>query len=200
MPGPSRAKQLNRSVRYVIGQCRLGAILVARNEVGVCAISLGDNGQTLIGELRHRFTNAQPIDDDIELTKALAKLAGYLNDPTFGLQLPLDIQGTPFQLRVWQALREIPMGSTATYTEIAQRIGAPKSARAVARACAANTLAIAIPCHRVVRSDGSLSGYRWGMARKFALLKKELGGALPMRKPSRLARRDAAMALPCEPT
>lgn len=161
------------SIQYVVSQSSLGAILVAQSEIGTCAISLGDDSDSLIRELQDRFPNAQLVGGDAEFEKSVAQIVGWLENPSRDLGLPLDIHGTAFQTRVWQALREIPVGSTATYSEIAQKIGAPKSVRAVAGACAANTLAVAIPCHRVVRTDGSLSGYRWGVERKEALLQKE---------------------------
>jgi len=163
----------NTAIRFAIGESSLGSILVAASTRGVCAISLGDDPEKLAREFQDRFPLAQLIGGDAEFEDWVAKVVGYVDNPAIGLNLPLDIRGTAFQQRVWQALRDIPIGSTATYTEVAKRIGAPKSARAVARACATNVLAIAIPCHRVVRTDGSLSGYRWGVERKRALLKKE---------------------------
>ncbi len=161
------------SIRFAIGECWLGAILVAASEKGVCAISLGDDPQELAHDLQDRFPNAQMIGGDANFEQLVAKVVGFLESPSLGLDLPLDIRGTVFQERVWQALRAIPPGSTATYTDIAKRIGTPNSVRTVARACATNTLAVAIPCHRVVRTDGSLSGYRWGVERKAELLKRE---------------------------
>ena len=160
-------------IRFAVGECSLGSILVAASERGVCAISLGDRPEALAHELQDRFPKAQLIGGDAKFEKWVSQVAGYVDDPAIGLDLPLDIRGTAFQQRIWQALRDIPIGSTATYSEVAMQIGAPKSARAVARACATNVLAIAIPCHRVVRTDGGLSGYRWGVERKRALLKKE---------------------------
>lgn len=172
-PTRFRAGGANTAIRFAIGDCSLGAILVAATERGVCAISLGDDPEKLACEFQDRFPRAELIGGDAQFEKWVAHVVGYVDNPAIGLDLPLDIRGTAFQQRVWRALRDIPIGSTATYTEVAQRIGAPKSARAVARACATNVLAIAIPCHRVVRTDGSLSGYRWGVERKRALLKKE---------------------------
>ena len=160
-------------IRFAVGQCSLGTILVAASERGVCAISLGDDPDVLVRELEDRFANAHLIGADAAYDAMIAKVVGYVDNPALGIDLPLDIRGTAFQRRVWQALQEIPQGSTVTYTDIAKGIGAPKSVRAVARACATNILAIAIPCHRVVRTDGSLSGYRWGVERKRELLKKE---------------------------
>jgi len=172
-PTTYRSGGANTEIRFAIGECSLGSILVARSTRGVCAISLGDNPETLARELQDRFPQARLIGDDAEFAALVARVVGFVEAPSVGLDLPLDVRGTAFQRRVWQALREIPPGATANYAEIAQRIGAPKSVRAVAQACSANTLAIAIPCHRVVRQDGNLSGYRWGVQRKQALLERE---------------------------
>ncbi len=161
------------SISFAVAQCSLGSILVAAAEKGICAISLGDDPDSLVHELENRFPKANLAVGDQQFERQVAKVIGLVEKPGTGMDLPLDIQGTLFQRRVWQALREIPVGKTASYSEIAQRIGSPKSVRAVARACASNTLAVAIPCHRVVRSDGALSGYRWGVERKKALLSKE---------------------------
>jgi len=160
-------------IRFAIGQCSLGAILVARSDKGICAIEFGDDPDVLARALQDRFPNAQLIGGDAEFERLVAKVIGFIETPQLGLDLPLDVRGTAFQQRVWEALRKIPAGVTASYSEIAARIGAPKSARAVAQACAANQLAVAIPCHRVVRNDGALSGYRWGVERKRSLLERE---------------------------
>ncbi len=160
-------------IRFAVDECFLGAILVAASEVGVCAIFLGDDPDDLVRNLQDRFPRARLIGADAESKHWVAKVVGFVEAPHLGLDLPLDVRGTAFQQRVWQALRAIPAGTTVTYTELTERIGAPKSARAVAGACAANTLAVAIPCHRVVRIDGGLSGYRWGVERKRALLERE---------------------------
>jgi AraC family transcriptional regulator of adaptative response/methylated-DNA-[protein]-cysteine methyltransferase len=160
-------------IRFAIGECALGSILVAQSDRGVCAIALGDDPDALARELQDRFPKARLLGGDAGFEALVARVVGFVEAPALGLDLPLDLRGTAFQLRVWQALREIPAGTTASYSEIAERIGAPKSTRAVAQACGANTLAVAIPCHRVVRSDGSLSGYRWGVERKGALLRRE---------------------------
>lgn len=172
-PTKFRAGGADTEIRFAIGECTLGSILVAKAERGVCAILLGDDPEALARDLHDRFPRANLIGGDAEFEQFVAKVVGFVEAPECGLDLPLDIRGTAFQQRVWQALRKIPVGSTASYTEIAQRLGSPKSARAVARACAANALAIAIPCHRVVRTDGALSGYRWGVERKRTLLEKE---------------------------
>ncbi len=140
---------------------------------GICAILLGDDAEQLAHDLQDRFPNAELIGGDKQFERVVAAVVGLVENPNVGFDLPLDIRGTAFQQRVWHALREIPVGTTASYTDIANRIGSPKAVRAVAGACAANALAVAIPCHRVVRSDGNLSGYRWGVERKRALLKKE---------------------------
>lgn len=160
-------------IRFAIGECSLSSILVAISERGVCAIALGDNPESLVRDLQDRFPQAEFIGADHDFEQLIAKVVGFVEAPALGLDLSLDIRGTAFQQRVWQALREIPAGTTISYSEIAQRIGAPKAVRAVAGACAANILAVAIPCHRVVRTDGSLSGYRWGVERKAKLLRRE---------------------------
>ncbi|HQW58718.1 MAG TPA: bifunctional DNA-binding transcriptional regulator/O6-methylguanine-DNA methyltransferase Ada [Thermomonas sp.] len=172
-PAQYRAGGADARIAFAIGQCSLGAILVARSARGVCAISLGDDPDALLGELQDRFPRAELIGGDAGFERLVAQVVGLIEQPNIGHELPLDIRGTAFQQRVWQALRQIPAGETASYAQIAQRIGSPKSVRAVAGACAANTLAVAIPCHRVVRSDGALSGYRWGVERKRELLSRE---------------------------
>jgi AraC family transcriptional regulator of adaptative response/methylated-DNA-[protein]-cysteine methyltransferase len=174
-PTAYRAGGANAEIRFAIGECSLGAILVAASERGVCAILLGDDPEALARDLQDRFPRATLIGGDSEFEELVSRVVGFVEAPALGLDLPLDVRGTAFQQRVWQALREIPPGSTASYAEIASRIGSPKSVRAVAGACAANSLAVAIPCHRVVRTDGSLSGYRWGVERKRALLQREAG-------------------------
>jgi AraC family transcriptional regulator, regulatory protein of adaptative response / methylated-DNA-[protein]-cysteine methyltransferase len=160
-------------ISFAVGASSLGAVLVATTERGICAILLGDRPDTLERELRNRFPTAAPTPGGPELDSLAARVAAIVDAPALGLDMPLDVSGTPFQRRVWQALRQIPPGATASYAEVAAGIGAPDSVRAVAAACAANVLAVAIPCHRVVRSDGSLSGYRWGTERKRALLARE---------------------------
>lgn len=172
-PSDYRAGGLNADIRFAVGQCSLGAILVAQSNRGVCAILLGDDPDALVHDLQDKFPRANLIGADHDFEQLIAKVVGFIEAPAIGLDLPLDLRGTAFQERVWMALREIPPGSTASYAEIAQRIGAPKSFRAVAQACGANSLAVAIPCHRVVRSDGNLSGYRWGVERKRQLLERE---------------------------
>lgn len=160
-------------MRFAVGECSLGSILVAASDKGITAIFLGDDPESLVRNLQDRFPKANLIGGDRTFETVMAAVVGLVETPETGLDLPLDVRGTAFQHRVWQALRDIPTGTTATYSEIAERIGMPKAVRAVAAACAANKLAVAIPCHRVVRNDGSLSGYRWGVERKRALLKRE---------------------------
>lgn len=154
-------------------QCELGWVLVARSERGIRAILLGDDPITLTRDFQQRFPGATPSTGDPEFEHLMAKVVEAMETPGRKLDYPLDVQGTVFQQRVWRTIRDIPRGSTASYSQIAERIGSPRSIRAVAQACAANHLAVAIPCHRVVRSDGGLSGYRWGVERKRALLQRE---------------------------
>ena len=172
-PSQYRAGGTNTEIRFAVGQCSLGAILVAQSHKGICAILLGDDPDALARDLQDRFPHAELIGADPGFEQWVAKVVGFVEAPALGLDLPLDLRGTAFQERVWQALRSIPAGATATYAQIARMIGAPTSSRAVAQACGANPLAVAIPCHRVVRSDGALSGYRWGVERKRQLLERE---------------------------
>ena len=172
-PSRYRAGGADTDIRFAIGECSLGAILVAASEVGVCAILIGDDPDALARDLQDRFPRAKLIGGDAGFEQLIAKVVGLVEAPGLGLDLPLDVRGTAFQQRVWQALRDIPAGSTVSYADLARRIGAPKSVRAVAQACGANALAVAIPCHRVVRNDGALAGYRWGVERKRALLERE---------------------------
>jgi AraC family transcriptional regulator of adaptative response/methylated-DNA-[protein]-cysteine methyltransferase len=172
-PSEFRSGGANAEMRFAVGACSLGSILVASSDKGIVAILLGDDPEALVHDLEDRFPKAKLIGGDPDYEAIMAKVVGLVEAPETGLDLPLDVRGTAFQHRVWQALREIPAGTTATYTEIAERIGMPKAVRAVAAACAANKLAVAIPCHRVVRNDGSLSGYRWGVDRKRTLIARE---------------------------
>jgi AraC family transcriptional regulator of adaptative response/methylated-DNA-[protein]-cysteine methyltransferase len=174
-PKRFRAGGAGETIRFAIGQCSLGGILVAATEKGIAAIFLGDDPESLVRDLQNRFRNARLIGGDPAFEEWVAKVVGFVEAPAIGLDLPLDVRGTAFQQRVWEALRKIPVGATASYAEIAARIGSPKAVRAVAGACAANPVAVAIPCHRVVKSDGDLSGYHWGVARKRALLDREAG-------------------------
>lgn len=161
------------TIRFTVARCSLGHILIAFSGKGICAILLGDEPAELARDLQKRFSMAALIDVGGAFKSAVSKVVAFVERPRLGLDLPLDIRGTAFQQRVWQALQQIPLGKTATYTEIARRLKLPKSVRAVAGAIAANPIAVAIPCHRVICSDGSLSGYRWGVRRKRALLTKE---------------------------
>ena len=174
-PSQYRAGGANEEIRFAVGETALGAILVASSWKGVAAILLGDDPDELVRNLQDRFPKAHLIGADREYEALVARVVGFVEMPEIGLDLPLDVRGTAFQQRVWQALQEIPVGETVSYAEIARRIGSPKSVRAVAGACAANALAVAIPCHRVVRNDGSLAGYAWGVERKRALLGREAG-------------------------
>lgn len=177
LPKQYRARGAGATIYFAVGQCALGAILVAQSARGVCAIFLGDDPAQLLNDLQDQFANAELIGADSRFEQLIAQVVGFVEQPALGLNLPLDVQGTAFQERVWQALREVPAGQRVSYTDIAERIGAPKAVRAVALACAANRIAVAIPCHRVVRRDGDLSGYRWGVERKRQLLERET--ALP---------------------
>jgi AraC family transcriptional regulator of adaptative response/methylated-DNA-[protein]-cysteine methyltransferase len=164
----------NTAITYAIGSSSMGMILVARSTRGICAILMGDTEETLLVDLQQRFPQALLVPGDADFSETLEKVVAWTEQPRNShIDLPLDIRGTAFQQRVWQALQAIPVGETASYAEIAQRIGNPGSVRAVAQACASNALAMAIPCHRVLRSDGALSGYRWGVERKKELLRRE---------------------------
>ena len=168
-----RAGGAQTTIRFAVGECSLGSILVAQSDRGICAILMGDDPDALVRDLQDTFRKAELIGGDADFEDLVAKVVGLIEAPSLGLDLPLDVRGTAFQERVWQALREVPPGSTTSYAEIAARIGAPKAVRAVAQACAANHIAVAIPCHRVIRRDGNTSGYRWGVERKLALLERE---------------------------
>ncbi len=176
-PTAYRAGGENTTIYFAIGDCFLGSILVAQSSKGVCAILMGDEPGELLRDLQDRFPRAELKGGDQDFEQVIAQVISYIEEPGQGLDLPLDIKGTSFQQRVWQALREIPPGQTRNYTDIGKKIGAPNAVRAVASACAANALAVVIPCHRVVRSDGSLSGYRWGVERKRTLIEREAAKA-----------------------
>jgi AraC family transcriptional regulator, regulatory protein of adaptative response / methylated-DNA-[protein]-cysteine methyltransferase len=172
-PSQYRAGGANEEIRFAVGQTSLGAILVASSKKGVASILLGDDPDELVRNLQDRFPKAHLIGADRDYEALVARVVGFVETPGIGLDLPLDVRGTAFQQRVWRALQEIPVGETVSYADIARRIGSPKAVRAVAGACAANNLAVAIPCHRVVRNDGSLSGYAWGVERARVLLARE---------------------------
>ncbi len=169
----------NDAIQYLVRTCSLGALLVASTDRGVCAILLGDQAQALIEDLQLRFPNANlnavhsTKAMKAELEKIALRAAECVDTPNTSFEFPLDMQGTPFQQQVWKTLQQIPMGQTRSYSDIAQQIGRPQSARAIAGACAANPIAVIVPCHRVVRHDGALSGYRWGIERKRNLLERE---------------------------
>jgi len=172
-PSAYRAGGVGLRIRFAVGQCSYGAILAAASDKGICAILLGDDPEALVRSLEDSFPKAELIGGEAEFEQWMARIVGFVEAPNLGLDLPLDLRGTAFQQRVWRALSEIPVGATVSYADIARSIGQPKAVRAVAQACGANRIAVAIPCHRVVRSDGDLSGYRWGVERKQALLARE---------------------------
>ena len=172
-PSQYRAGGLDARIEFAIGQCSLGAILVARSQRGVCAISLGDDPGALLRELQDRFPRAELIGGDAAFERLVAQVVGLIEQPGIGTELPLDVRGTAFQLIVWRYLQKLPYGEVRSYSEVAEGIGRPSAARAVARACATNSVALLIPCHRVVRGTGGLGGYRWGVQRKRVLLDTE---------------------------
>lgn len=174
-PTKFRAGGADATIRFAVAQSSLGAVLVATTEKGVCAITLGDDPEVLVRDLQDRFPDAELIGGDTDFERVVARVVGLVEAPQKGFDLPLDIRGTAFQRRVWEELRAIPAGETVSYADVARKIGAPRAVRAVANACASNAIAIAIPCHRVVRQDGAVSGsgYRWGIDRKRALLARE---------------------------
>lgn len=168
-----RKRNVAMTIQFAIGKSSLGKVLVAQNEKGICAILLDDDADILLADLQSRFPKTLLVKGDIDFEQMLQSVIQFIEDPTLAFNLPLDIRGTVFQQQVWDALQKIPLGETRSYADVAALINSPKAVRAVAGACAANHLAVAIPCHRVVRSDGDLSGYRWGVARKKALLERE---------------------------
>lgn len=162
---------MTQTIRYAVSQCSLGSVLVAATNRGICAVFLGDDADTLLRDLRNRFHDANLVAATLE--QQVAQVVAMIEKPTRDSKLPLDLHGTEFQKRVWESLRRIPLGRTSSYRDIAKRIGRPTASRAVAQACGANPVAVAVPCHRVVRTDHSLSGYRWGIERKAELLRRE---------------------------
>lgn len=172
-PTDFRGGGAGATIRFAVGECSLGSILVAASERGICSITLGDDPNELARDLQNRFPKAELIGGNEEFEQLVAKVVAFVERPATGLNLPLDVQGTAFQHRVWRKLREIPCGRTCSYSEVAENLGEPNATRAVAQACAANPIAVAIPCHRVVKNDGALSGYRWGVERKRSLLDRE---------------------------
>jgi AraC family transcriptional regulator of adaptative response/methylated-DNA-[protein]-cysteine methyltransferase len=175
MPKSFRGGGKNTVIHFAIGECSLGSVLVATSDRGVCAVLLGDDPNQLARDLQDQFPKAELIGNESGYEELVAKVVGLIQKPGLAFDLPLDIRGTVFQKKVWDALRRIPVGTTVSYADIAKQIGMPKAMRAVAQACGSNSIAVAIPCHRVVRSDGALSGYRWGVERKQELLNREAG-------------------------
>jgi len=174
-PATARDGARGEEIVFAVGQTSLGAVLVAATQRGVCAVALADDPEVLVHDLERRFPHAELVGGDAAFEAVVARVVALVERPAEPLDLPLDIRGTAFQQRVWAALREIPAGARVSYAELARAIGRPAASRAVAGACAANALAVAVPCHRVVRTDGSLSGYRWGIDRKRILLEREAG-------------------------
>lgn len=172
-----RAGGAGAQIHFAVGECSLGTFLIAQSQRGICAILLGNDPDAMTQQLQDMFPKAELMGGDAQFERVVAQVVGFIEAPSMGLNLPLDVRGTVFQERVWQALQSIPPGSTASYADIANLIGAPKAVRAVAQACGANRLAVAIPCHRVVRRDGDISGYRWGVERKRELLQREASAA-----------------------
>ncbi len=172
-PKAFRAAGADTTIRFAVGQCSLGSVLVAATDAGICSVALGDKPERLVTDLQHRFSKANFVQSEQEFEALVARVVSFVESPAGQFDLPLDIRGTAFQQRVWQALRDIPAGLTASYEVIATRVGSPSAVRAVAGACASNPLAVVIPCHRVVSKNGALSGYRWGVDRKRALLDRE---------------------------
>lgn len=172
---PTRRRRggIGETIRFAIGECSLGSFLIGATEKGICSILLGDTPEGLLKMFEDEFPKAELIGDDDHFRSCVGAVVAFVDNPEVGLELPLDIRGTAFQQRVWKVLRGIPTGTTLSYSQVAKKIGAPRAVRAVAGACAANKIALAIPCHRVVRNDGSLSGYRWGVQRKRELLERE---------------------------
>lgn len=173
---PTSTPHHESQICFSLGNSSLGVVLVACSPRGVCAIALGDDTESVSQAFLQKFPSGQLVSDQPQLSGYLQQIIGFIESPQQGLDLPLDMRGTPFQQQVWQALLAIPIGTTCSYNSLAQRIDAPNAIRAVASACAANSIALAIPCHRVITSNGSMSGYRWGVERKAELLRRE--GAL----------------------
>jgi len=178
-PGKRRRGGSGETIRFVTVVTPLGWALVAATPRGICMTALGDDRDSLAAALQERFPRAELVPEDAGLRQWADRIVRFITAPEQNLDLPLDIRGTAFQARVWRALQKIPLGKTASYTEIAAALGQPKAVRAVAQACAANKLALIVPCHRVIRSDGELGGYRWGLERKQALLARERAAVGP---------------------
>jgi len=172
-PGAGRRGGQGETIRTAFADCPFGRLLVAATASGICFIGFAEPDEALLGDLRRRFPQATIMPADAALAELVRTVVGFIEEPKAALELPLDLRGTAFQLRVWAALRLIPAGETRTYAEVAAAIGAPRAVRAVARSCATNPVSLAVPCHRVIGSTGDLTGYRWGLPRKKALLGKE---------------------------
>jgi AraC family transcriptional regulator of adaptative response/methylated-DNA-[protein]-cysteine methyltransferase len=172
-PGALRRGGAGETIRTALADSPFGRLLVGATENGVCFIGFAEPDEALLGDLHRRFPKATVMADDAALTETVQAVVDFMAEPKAGIDLPLDLRGTAFQLRVWEALRRIPPGETRTYGEVARMIGAPSAVRAVARSCATNPVSLAVPCHRVVGSDGGLTGYRWGVPRKKELLARE---------------------------
>jgi len=172
-PGALRRGGAGEVIRTALVDCPFGRLLVGATDTGVCFLGFAEPDDALLGDLRRRFPRATVVADDTGLTEVLATVLAFIEEPRQALALPLDLRGTAFQLRVWEALRRIPPGETRSYGELAKMIGDPRAARAVARSCATNPVSLAVPCHRVVGSDGDLTGYRWGVPRKREMLARE---------------------------
>ncbi len=176
-PGALRRRGAGETIRTAFADCPFGRLLVGATEKGVCFLGFAEPDEALMGDLRQRFSYASVVADDAGLAGTLRQVLDFLSEPKAGLDLPLDLRGTAFQLRVWEALRRIPAGETRSYAQLAGMAGAPAAVRAVARSCAVNPVSLAVPCHRAVGADGSLTGYRWGIPRKQALLARERAAA-----------------------
>ncbi len=175
-PGALRRGGAGETIRTAIADCRFGRLLVGATATGVCFLGFAEPDDALLGDLRARFPKATILADDASLTETIRTIIGFMDEPRQALDLPLDLRGTAFQLRVWEALRQIPHGQTRTYAQLAGMVGNPKAIRAVARSCATNPVSLAVPCHRIIGSDGTPTGYRWGIPRKRDLLAREAEG------------------------
>ena len=176
-PGRLRRGGAGETVRTAFADCPFGRLLVGATESGICFVGFAEPDGALLGDLRRRLPDATIVADDAGLAETVQAIVDFIEEPKAALALPLDLRGTAFQQRVWNALRQIPPGETRTYSQLAQMVGAPKAVRAVARSCATNPVSLAVPCHRVIGSDGTLTGYRWGIPRKQALLSRERAAA-----------------------
>jgi AraC family transcriptional regulator of adaptative response/methylated-DNA-[protein]-cysteine methyltransferase len=172
-PGAARRGGEGETIRTALAECPFGRLLVGATDAGVCFLGFAEPDDALLGDLRRRFPRATLVADDAGLAATVRAVVAFIEEPKVGIELPLDLRGTAFQVRVWEALRQIPAGETRSYGELAASMGVPRATRAVARSCATNPVSLAVPCHRVIGSNGDLTGYRWGVPRKRALLEKE---------------------------